>query len=137
MDTTFLQEHMGNILIAVFVAWVCWKRLIAPKLSGVKKISASEYIEFRHNPHTLLDVRSSGEWQSGHAPGAMHIPLGDIANRAGEVPGMKPLVVICASGNRSAMAATTLATYGIPVVYNFSGGMGAWKKAGLPVQSGS
>jgi len=47
-----------------------------------------------------------------------------------------PLVVICASGNRSAMAATKLAKAGFEPVYNFSGGMGSWKSAGLPVKSG-
>jgi rhodanese-related sulfurtransferase len=47
-----------------------------------------------------------------------------------------PLVVICASGNRSAMAATKLANAGFEPVYNFSGGMGSWQAAGLPMKSG-
>jgi len=54
----------------------------------------------------------------------------------GELATDKPFVVVCALGNRSALAATKLAQSGFENVYNFSGGMGSWKGAGLPVKMG-
>ena len=131
-----IQQNLGYVLMAAFVGWMLWKRVIAPKLSGVKTMSASDYMGFRHDPHVLLDVRSDGEWRSGHASNAMHIPLGEVASRLNQVPADKPVIVICASGNRSAIAATTIAKSGRTDVYNFSGGIGAWQSAGLPVRTG-
>lgn len=128
-----MQNNIGYIALAVVLGWMLWQRVIAPKLSGVKTISASDYMRFRNEKHTLLDVRQPGEWQSGHASHAIHIPLGEVKRRLGEIPKDRPVVVICASGNRSAMAAITLAKAGFDSVYNFAGGMGAWRSAGLPV----
>jgi len=132
----FMQQNAVYIFIGLLLAWIIWQRVLAPKLSGVKNISASQYFAMRDHDHTLLDVRSAGEWASGHAPDAIHIPLGDIAQRKGEIATDKAVVVICASGNRSAMAATALAKSGLKPVYNFSGGMGSWQSAGLPVRTG-
>jgi len=133
----WVQQNVGNILIAVVITWLLWKRLIAPKLSGVKSMTISDYHTLRNEEHTLLDVRSTGEWQSGHPSNAVHIELGEISKRMHELPKDKPLIVICASGNRSAMAATKLANAGFEPVYNFSGGMSSWKSSGLPVKLGS
>jgi len=133
----FLQQNAFNIAAALLVGWMLWRRLIAPRLSGVQAISASEYLQqMRDQAHTLVDVRQPGEWQSGHPKAAVHIPLGEVAARLQEIPQDKPVVVICASGNRSAMAATKLTKAGFSTVYNFSGGMGSWQGAGLPTQPG-
>jgi len=132
----WIQQNLVNILIGALVFWMLWKRLIAPKLSGVKSMSAADYMSFREQEHVLLDVRSAGEWESGHASQAIHIALGEIGSRMSELPKDKDLVVVCASGNRSAMAATKLAKAGFEPVYNFSGGMGAWQSAGLPMKTG-
>jgi len=133
----FMQQNMMYIVSALLIAWILWKRAIAPRLAGVKSLSAADYMQFRHQSHTLLDVRQSGEWASGHAKGAMHMPLSEVVKHMHEISKDKPVVVICASGNRSAMAATALAKEGFDMVYNFSGGMGAWQSAGLPTQSGA
>lgn len=133
----FMQQNAVYIFLALFIGWMLWQRILAPKLSGVKTISASDYMGIRDHPHTLVDVRQQGEWKSGHASVAKHIPLGEITKRMHEIPQDKPVVVICASGNRSAMAATALAKSGFETVYNFSGGMSAWQGAGLPLKSGA
>jgi rhodanese-related sulfurtransferase len=133
----FIQQNATYIVIALLISWMLWKRIIAPKLSGVKNISAHDYMQMCKQPHTLLDVRQPGEWASSHPKGAMHIPLSEVRKRMQELSKDQPVVVICASGNRSAMAATTLAKSGFDSVYNFSGGMGAWHSAGLAVQSGA
>jgi rhodanese-related sulfurtransferase len=78
----------------------------------------------------LLDVREPFEWQAGHAPGAVHTPLGSLDPAA--VPGTGPVVVICRSGNRSAYATAALLAVGRDAV-NVAGGMQAWSAAGHPV----
>lgn len=132
----WMQANTVYLFMALLMGWLLWQRLLAPMLSGVKRLDAADYMALRNSEHVLLDVRTDSEWSSGHAPRAMHIPLGDIARRMQEIPGGKPVVVLCASGNRSAMAATALAKRGFTPVYNFSGGMGAWLNSGLPVKSG-
>ncbi len=74
----------------------------------------------------LIDVRSPGEYGSGHIKGARNIPVGEIGKRAAEV-GSKgdPVVVYCRSGMRSAQAKSTLEAAGFTEVYNL-GGMSRW-----------
>ena len=57
---------------------------------------------------TLLDVRTNQEWNEGHVPGAVHIPLSQLQERAAEVPEGKPVAVMCGGGTRSAIAASVL-----------------------------
>jgi len=128
-----MQENMGYILLGLVVAWMLWQRLLAPMLSGVKRMSAADYMKFRRDEHTLIDVRTRSEWNSGHPDNAIHLPLDQLGAGMDRLDRAKPLVVICASGSRSAMAAAKLAKAGFSPVYNFTGGMGAWRSAGLPV----
>ena len=132
----FMQQNAVYMFIGVVLAWFVWQRVIGPRMAGVKSIGATEYMQMRDKEHTLLDVRQQGEWRAGHAPAAIHIPLGELKQRMDEVSKDKPVIVICASGNRSSMAATALGNTGHNEVYNFSGGMGAWGGAGLPVKTG-
>lgn len=88
----------------------------------------------------LLDVRETAEWNAGHAPGALHLPLSRLAAGASlpaAVQG-RPVVTICRSGHRSRQAASLLAGRGLQAT-DVVGGMTAWARAGLPVigQDGS
>jgi DMSO/TMAO reductase YedYZ molybdopterin-dependent catalytic subunit/rhodanese-related sulfurtransferase/glyoxylase-like metal-dependent hydrolase (beta-lactamase superfamily II) len=80
----------------------------------------------------LLDVREPGEWSTGHAPGAVLIPMGEVQARRDELPQAKRLVVVCRSGGRSAAITDALRAHGYDAV-NLTGGMCAWAAAGLPV----
>ncbi|MYT16716.1 Rhodanese-related sulfurtransferase [Streptomyces sp. SceaMP-e96] len=87
-----------------------------------------------HERAVLLDVREPHEWQAGHAPGAVHAPLSELA-AGGGLPAAarnRPLVVICRSGQRSRQAARLLRAHGAQAV-DVKGGMNAWAVAGLPV----
>lgn len=76
----------------------------------------------------LLDVREPDEWAVGHAPQAVQIPIGDLAQRAGELPTDRPVVCICRSGARSPQATELLAGCGFDI-HNPDGGMRAWSNA--------
>ncbi|MGZ5281236.1 MAG: MBL fold metallo-hydrolase [Bacteroidia bacterium] len=84
---------------------------------------------------TIIDVRSEGEWKSGHIKGAKHIYLGDVPNKLKSLPKDKeePIFCICGGGYRSSIAASVMMKNGYENVYNVFGGMGAWKAAGLPL----
>jgi rhodanese-related sulfurtransferase len=82
----------------------------------------------------LLDVREPHEWRAGHAERARHIPLDQLPQRLGELPAGRPVITVCRSGMRSARAASLLARHGHEV-YNLSGGMAAWARAGLPLRA--
>lgn len=77
----------------------------------------------------VLDVRTPQEFAQGHIAGAVNLPLGEVAARAGEVPGERPVYVICRSGSRSAQASGILAARGKDVI-NVGGGMNEWTAAG-------
>lgn len=82
----------------------------------------------------LVDVREPDEWEAGHAPAAVHVPLGSLGDRLGKLPGDRTLVMVCRSGGRSQAAATALVGAGFAAV-NLAGGMQAWQAAGLPVET--
>ena len=80
----------------------------------------------------LVDVREKSEWDAGHAPEATHHPLGGLATSMTHHPQDRTLVVVCRSGSRSARATRMLGKAGFDAV-NLTGGMTAWKAAGLPM----
>ena len=80
----------------------------------------------------LLDVQEDEEWEAGHAPEAIHVPLTGLESRIDEVPRDRDVVVVCRSGARSSKAISMLEEAGFSL-YNLDGGMKAWSKAGLPV----
>jgi rhodanese-related sulfurtransferase len=82
----------------------------------------------------LLDVREDDEWQAGHAPDAVHVPMSELAGRLDEVPDAAPLYVICRSGGRSERVTGYLNANGWEAV-NVSDGMSAWARLGLPLVS--
>lgn len=81
----------------------------------------------------VLDVRADDEWAAGHIAGAQHIMAGDLAKRIDEVPRTGTVAVICGTGYRSTVANSILARAGRTNLLNVTGGMTAWRTAGLPV----
>jgi len=84
------------------------------------------------NETQTVDVRALDEWSSGHIQGALHIPLGQLERRSGELDPSRPVVAVCATGSRSAIAASLLKARGFGDVANLRGGQVAWSSAGLP-----
>lgn len=81
----------------------------------------------------VVDVREQDEWDAGHVPGSVHIPMGELPARVDELP-EEELLVVCRSGGRSARASAWLNQAGYDA-YDLQGGLGAWQRAGLPLES--
>nr|WP_107653561.1 rhodanese-like domain-containing protein [Nocardia suismassiliense] len=80
----------------------------------------------------LLDVREDDEWQLGHAPGAVHIPMVDVPARVDELEYDVDLYVICRQGGRSLQVVEYLTHIGFDAI-QVNGGMVAWQQAGRPL----
>ena len=82
----------------------------------------------------VLDVREQWEYDEGHIPGVVHIPMNDIPGRISEIPTDQTVIVSCRSGNRSGQVASFLRNEGFTNIHNLNGGIVAWQSAGLPVE---
>lgn len=82
----------------------------------------------------IVDVREPDEWAEGRIPGAVLIPLGDLAKRRGELDPARPVIAVCRSGRRSLFAAEDLLSAGFTDATSLAGGMIAWREAGQPVE---
>jgi rhodanese-related sulfurtransferase/molybdopterin-guanine dinucleotide biosynthesis protein A len=100
----------------------------------IPEIDVAGLAERRAEGVPLIDVREDAEFAVAHVPGAQHIPLGQVADRIGEVPNDQTVYVICARGSRSARAVEHYRAQGIDAV-NVAGGMVGWMHAGLPAES--
>ncbi len=76
----------------------------------------------------LLDVREDDEREAARIEPSLHIPMGQLVPRAGELPKDRRIVVYCHMGGRSQMVASYLATHGHPDVANLTGGIDAWSE---------
>jgi rhodanese-related sulfurtransferase len=81
----------------------------------------------------VLDVREDHEFKSGHVPGAIHVPVKRLPDRAAKLKKDKPYAVICASGSRSARATHYLLDNGFEGAVSVRGGTGAWARSGRPI----
>lgn len=103
-------------------------------ISSVSAVEAQEILIANGDDAILLDVRSQGEYERVHIPGAMLIPLGELQGRINELDRKKRIIIYCASGNRSMIACRVLETEGFGECINVTGGIGAWMTHGLQVE---
>jgi rhodanese-related sulfurtransferase len=80
----------------------------------------------------VIDVRTDHEWEAGRIAGATHLPLAELAQRAGEIDKERPVLLYCRGGNRSTMAVAALADAGYDAA-KLGEGIVGWADAGLPL----
>jgi hydroxyacylglutathione hydrolase len=115
-------------------AFAAWQRAKGP-LAVTPSIEAREAFErAQRGELLLLDVRGLGEHAGGHVPGARHIPLGDLPERASELPRDVPVAIYCEGGTRSRIGASVLRRAGFTRLFDQGGGFPAHAEAGLPVE---
>lgn len=133
----FLQQNILLVAIAVFSGIGLVWPILRP--SGATSVNANQATQLINREDAIvLDVRGTDEFVTGHLPECRNIPLGKLKERIGELEKFKerPLIVCCASGARSASAIGELKKLGFGKLYNLSGGVEAWRSAGLPLKKG-
>jgi hydroxyacylglutathione hydrolase len=127
------ERVMGHLTESLEV----WQAMGHPLASGdILNIDAGELHELLQSSGELplvLDVREPWEYQRGHVPGAVLIPLGELPDRLSELDAEQPTVVICATGSRSQSAAVLLGQKGFKKIYNVQGGTRSWKQQGYDI----
>ena len=111
--------------------------LIAEAKTRIREVSAEAVKDMILNGEraVYLDVREPNEWNLGHLPAAVHIPRGNLETRIeARVPRDAKVIVYCARGNRSALAADTMREMGYQDVASMAGGWMAWMDAEGPVE---
>ena len=134
----FVQQNM----IWVALALVSGGMLLWPLVSGGSADNltpAQATLLMNREDALVLDVRETGEWGAGHITGARHITLGQLDKRLSELEKFKekPIIVVCATGNRSSSACGQLKKHGFGKVYSLGGGISAWRDASLPLTTKS
>ncbi|WP_166179220.1 rhodanese-like domain-containing protein [Rubrobacter tropicus] len=98
-----------------------------------QEIFPEEVERWRRRGASIVDVREGWEYERGHLPGAANVPLGELPERMGEL-GKGPIVLVCASGNRSEQGARFLSRSGFGEVANLLGGTVGWARRGRPLE---
>jgi len=109
----------------------------SPDATAFGKVSAEQAVEMLANEQAIIiDVREQSEWDTGHIPDALFIPLGQLKSRIAELDVYKgkPIIMQCRSGVRSARASSIMVDAGFEQVYNLTGGIIAWSNAGLIIE---
>ncbi|HEX8287931.1 MAG TPA: rhodanese-like domain-containing protein [Pyrinomonadaceae bacterium] len=82
----------------------------------------------------FIDVRTESEYESGHAPGTVNLPIDSLEKELAKLDPEKPVYLICQTGRRSQKGAEILEKNNFKNVYNVEGGTSAWEKAGFQVE---
>lgn len=129
----FIQQNMMWVALAAVSGGMLIVQMIRGGGDNIGVADAT--LKLNREDALVLDVRETHEWDRGHIPNSRHIALGQLGKRLHEVEKFKsrPIIVVCASGNRSSSACGTLKRAGFEQVFNLAGGIGAWSEANLPV----
>lgn len=133
----------GMAAMAAFVAvtHICLPSLVYTRLfervGDVPEVSVEDAWRRMQDGAIAVDVRDAEFWQAGHAPGALNVPAAGLAADQFPFGPEQPLLVVCQSGVSSLKGAKTLRSAGFLATCSVRGGMGAWLKRGLPLESGS
>jgi rhodanese-related sulfurtransferase len=121
-----MGDFILYILIGLMLMWFYYTTF--SKVKGLRELDALAFKEeLNASKHrVLIDVREAFEVKQGAIQGAIHIPLGELAQRAAEISKDKAVFLYCHSGNRSRQGARILLKNGFEQVTHLKGGMMAW-----------
>lgn len=133
---TFVVNHWELFTILAIILALLFGSSFSSALSGAVQITPADAIQkINHERAVVVDVREDKEFAEGHIINSMHIPLGSVKNRIGELEKYKGshVIVSCRSGARSNSACSMLRKQGFENIYNLKGGVLAWQNANLPL----
>ncbi len=120
------MDTASTILVSIIAVYLIFKLFGFLGRLGIKQISPKELDQKKGM--MILDVRTYKEYEKGHVPGALHVPLSDIGDKIKKLKKDKELVVYCRSGNQSIWAIKRLMGMGYKNLSNLKGGYHAWKR---------
>lgn len=122
---------ISNVFLGILIVFMAFHFLRignAKTPATYQEISNTLALEmYEHKEAIVLDVRTYGEWNDGHIPNAIHIPLDELEKRIQEVPADEKVLVICRSGSRSRTATNLLHKNGRANTINVLDGMNSWQ----------
>jgi len=119
-------DTASTILVSVIAIYLIFKLFGILGRLGIKQLSPKE-LDLKKGM-MILDVRTNKEYEGGHIPGAIHVPLSDIGDKIKKLKKDKELVVYCQNGNQSIWAIKRLMGMGYKNLSNLKGGYHAWKR---------
>lgn len=133
----FLLEGQNIVWLAIAVVsggLLIWPMVNRGGSTAIGTLAATQLIN--RERAAVIDVSSAEEFAAGHVAGAKSLPLADIKEGAAALPKNKalPIVVVCATGARSARGAAELKKLGYDNAQVLQGGLRAWREAGLPTE---
>jgi len=102
-------------------------------VTATPTVDVASLAEHTNNSVLLVDVRAPDEWDEGHIPGSINVPLVSLQHRLSELPANREIAVHCQGGGRARIAASILQKEGF-AVSTIEGGFPAWEQAGNPVE---
>jgi rhodanese-related sulfurtransferase len=121
-----ILDTASSIMLGAAVLYLVVKLIGYLSRLGIKQLAARD-MDGKKGV-MLIDVRTDKEYNAGHIPGAVHIPLADVGAKAKKIKKDKEIVVYCQSGNRSIWAIKRLMAMGYTNLWNLKGGYNAWKR---------
>ncbi len=131
-----VNNWMLELILVLSGGMLLWP-LVQGRFSRMKEVGTLNATQLINRQNAvLLDVREPKDFEGGHLPSAVHIPLSQLGSRSPELAKLtsRPVIAYCDRGQRSRAAGSALAKLGFADIYLLTGGYRAWKDAGLPVE---
>jgi len=132
----FVEKNWMLITVAfVSGAMLVWP-LVQRRFSAMKEVGTHVATQLMNRDALVLDVREPKEADGGKLPNAVHIPLSELPKRIAEIAphASRPVIAYCERGQRSRGAGDALTKAGFKDIYHLTGGLAAWRGAGLPLE---
>lgn len=133
----FIVNHWILVTLFVILAWLVFSDSINRRLSGLQLLGANEAVRLiNQHKGKFVDIREQDEFTKEHIAESINVPLNKITEEKSLLKDKtKPVVLVCASGQRAKSAAKQFRRQGFEQVYVLSGGLNAWREAKLPLFS--
>ncbi len=131
IDSWYLLAALVAVLVMLGMTY------LTQMIYKIKTVNAAQAIGLiNRDDAVVVDVCEVKEFQTGHLPNAINMPLAKLSGNIGALNKHKnkPIVVACRTGNRSMKGAITLKKGGFENIYSLSGGLAAWQKENLPIE---
>mgnify|MGYP002352878435 CR=1 FL=1 len=133
-----MLQFLTDNLLLIAIALISGGMLLWPMVrnrAGGPALTTLQATQLLNNKNAqVVDVRTPEEFKTGSLANAKNIPAAALKDRMGEIKKDKPVIIVCATGARAAGPAALLRGMGYGEVYVLSGGIAAWREAGLPVR---